>query len=362
MFLSQSEIKKFLNSGCLISSPSSDEITIGWGSVERTQSSLKALQEKRISIYAPDFFLEDQAPWWVFENFVSCSRAELLEALKSLVQSFCPIQWSQVDFDSFQETFYDIKKKLKEGLLKKAVPLVFQTAQFSIQNMKPLLISHLLKNTKGVPVSLYGVWNAEEGILGATPETLFQAQRRGSLWTMALAGTRTSDDSRVSLLQDPKELEEHRIVIEGICSSFQSDPQWGKIQVGQTKILKLPTLSHLMTPIEIQIPEDKTLIFEEGVRCLHPTPALGAFPKNEGMKWLQELNKKRDRCRFGAPFGVLKNFKESLCLVGIRNLQWFEDEVSLIVGCGIIEASHLDQEWKELQSKQSAVKALLGLS
>jgi menaquinone-specific isochorismate synthase len=64
---------------------------------------------------------------------------------------------------------------------------------------------------------VYGIWNQEEGILGATPETLFHTSGK-MVQTMALAGTamKTSENRPLDLLKDAKEMKEHRLVVEDI--------------------------------------------------------------------------------------------------------------------------------------------------
>jgi menaquinone-specific isochorismate synthase len=61
---------------------------------------------------------------------------------------------------------------------------------------------------------------------------------------------------------------------------------------------------------------------------------------------------------FGAPFGVWDCGKFEAVLA-IRGLWWDGKRISLPAGCGIIEASRLVNEWRELRLKRAAVKAFL---
>ncbi|HVJ45302.1 MAG TPA: chorismate-binding protein, partial [Luteolibacter sp.] len=61
---------------------------------------------------------------------------------------------------------------------------------------------------------------------------------------------------------------------------------------------------------------------------------------------------------FGAPFGVWEKGVFD-AVVAIRGIWWQEDEITLPAGCGVIEASRLVNEWRELRLKREAVKQLL---
>ena len=217
------------------------------------------------------------------------------------------------------------------------------------------------------------LWDADTGILGATPELLFE-RKGGKVQAMALAGTRphsipgatVSEPERMPLLDDPKERAEHQYVIDGVRRSLSP---FGKVTLGQTRELRLPSFSHLLTPIELE--PSGTFEFGEIARALHPTPALGAFPREAGMRWLESQPWAATRGRFGAPFGAqwktLVGEEQAQCWVAIRNIQWRKPSrknlhrVILGAGCGIVEKSELKQEWRELESKARSVRAVFDL-
>ena len=96
------------------------------------------------------------------------------------------------------------------------------------------------------------------------------------------------------------------------------------------------------------------------MRKLHPTPALGPLPRTAST--LSQLLSWRARLgcpeSFGAPFGVWENgnFRS---IVAIRGVWWQDLLLQIPAGCGIIEASRLVNEWRELRLKREAVKAFL---
>ena len=70
----------------------------------------------------------------------------------------------------------------------KAVPVAFEAAEINLTPQQiSLMIFKLLQQSDVAEV--YGLWNREEGMLGATPELLFRYEG-AQLHSVALAGTR----------------------------------------------------------------------------------------------------------------------------------------------------------------------------
>lgn len=362
-FCTHFDIASFLRQGALLTT-ASGQAWIGWG--EASWSTRE--RTGQLSVYAPDFFLKAKCPWLSFEHRMSIDRDALQAALKRFSVAEASdaagaIIWSEPSAAEFLAAFQDLKLQFSRGKLRKAVPVVFEQAHARMDsNRKCRLLSALLANSRGVPVSPYGFWTESEGILGASPESLFELNpRERVLRTMALAGTRpVGDNGRLPLLEDPKELHEHRIVVEGITEAIR-DAGWGASRIGETRELRLPTFSHLQTPLEVELRQSVGL--EDVARVLHPTPALGASPRAPGLEWLTERHAMSavDRRRFGAPFGAVTGEGAAQCWVAIRNLQWEGDLLSLGAGCGIVPESQADREWGELKLKIQSVKRFFDL-
>ncbi|HLK16723.1 MAG TPA: chorismate-binding protein, partial [Fimbriimonadaceae bacterium] len=229
-----------------------------------------------LSLYAPDFLLESSTPWLVYLSSLQMDADELVRLLDEVPGSGA-VEWRGPEFEGFAASYASVQTRIVRGELLKAVPIGSRTTP------KPLDIGHraaalrlALRLSQGFPMSAYGFWNQAEGMIGATPELLFE-QARGGLTTMALAGTRPVDTDRGCLLDDPKELLEHELVIDGIAARLSPI---GTVSTGQTREVRLPTLVHLHTPIQLEpfVP----ISFQEAVAALHPTPAIGAWPLEAG--------------------------------------------------------------------------------
>jgi menaquinone-specific isochorismate synthase len=175
---------------------------------------------------------------------------------------------------------------------------------------------------------------------------------------MALAGTRPAERA-LELLHDPKELREHRMVVDDIVRRIAP---FGNVEVEPIGILTLPGIAHLATAIRFEEIGLERMSFAEIVRRLHPTAALGVSPRSEaGERWLREADRGVKRRTFGAPFGLELVDHRALALVAIRNVQWHADSLRVGSGAGLLAESYLEREFEELREKREQVKALLGL-
>ena len=316
---------------------------------------------KSPAFYFPDFFLKELFPWFQHSH---CEEIEIIELIKTLTplmtDEVADYQWKNPYQTLFQTTFDELQEKFASKELAKAVPFVFENAEQKMttsQLIKSLI--NVLKYALTSPTYLYGFWDQSRGILGATPELLFRFTQNGTsqLETVACAATSASSGNSLSLEKDPKELHEHQLVVQGIIESLSP---FGNVNVGALKLLQLPKLIHLFTPISVQLKQIPH--FDSVVRALHPTPALGAFPRESGMNWLHALQKKIDRKHYGAPVGFLKgDIHESCCYVAIRNAQWDQQKIFLGAGCGVVAQSQVDREWAEINLKLQAIKEMLAL-
>ncbi len=310
------------------------------------------------SWYAPDFFLHESSPWFSHEHEEKISLRDLQNLLKPDAHTDKP-HWQQPYESLFRNACLDLQNQIQQGILRKGVPYVFELSP-TVMSATRLnrSLHHLLEYAQRLPVSIYGFWEKGQGMIGATPERLFSipTKHSGLVESAALAGT-THRRCPKQLMSDPKEREEHQIVIEGIQDSLS---KFGKVTIGETKIVSLATLAHLKTPIAVELKSTPT--FQEIVHALHPTPALGAYPKQEGWCWLQKYQNNIDRRRYGAPFGYVSPQEQSAqCLVAIRNVQWDSSGMKIGAGCGVVAESNVDHEWSEVQAKITAIKDILGL-
>lgn len=298
--------------------------------------------------YAPDFFLKNKKPYLQFTHTEEIATEDLLKLLKKktpVSHCFDPLEWTH--FDHFFEKF------LESGL-KKVIPYVAKHAKGSI-NIQKMLYHSLLYQIKNPRTAVYGFWNQEEGMLGATPELIVSLDTSGTLKSDACAGTFPIALAE-TMLADQKIIDEHNYVIDGLRNALLP---FGDVLVGETEVARFSKIAHLFTAFEMK--GILAASINEIIAKIHPSPAIGAFPKDDGLPFLLELEKKIPRGRFGAPFGVLKSKEEARIYLAIRNIQWEKEKMKLMAGCGIVPESSLEEEKSEVEHKLAAIHEILGI-
>jgi menaquinone-specific isochorismate synthase len=353
--MDQFSLEQFLISGAYMQM-SPTHLLVGWGST--ACFSTLCSNRKAPYFYINDFFLNADAPWIQFEHWMTLP----VNAFASLIghpPAHLLFDWTIDSQQTYQKSFYQLKEMLESGDLHKGVPYVFSRSKAQMTKERLCrIISTSLKGFKPYSNYLYGYWNAHFGVAGVTPEILFthSTQEPQIVRTMALAGTCAAAESNHELMQNQTILHEHNLVVNGIkeaCSKF------GEVCPTEVKIISLPKLSHLMTPITVNLRTPFT--FQDWVEALHPTPALGTFPKASGKKWLKELDRILPRRFYGSPVGFASPEERlSTCFVAIRNVQWDHNGLSIGAGGGVVKESLYEKEWFEIQLKTHAIKALLG--
>lgn len=292
-----------------------------------------------LCFYTPFFALSDPEPWFIGDEIEFNSEAPI--PLPSLVHKVEP---SSADF---ARTFEEILIEIQAGRFEKVVPMVCEELEFS----EPL--QRNMFRIEQVPQQFtYGFEFENEGMAGVTPELLFSVED-GVLRTMALAGTGKSDGP--SLLADRKEMHEHGLVIEHIANELK---HFGVPVVGETVEKVYGALKHLYTPITLRL--ERKPEFMELIASLHPTAALGGWPRKPAVEWLEKQPFHVARKRFGAPFGF-SDGQIMKCVVAIRGVQWSGNCLQVASGCGVVKESQVLREWQELELKRRSIYRWLGV-
>ncbi|WP_105993741.1 isochorismate synthase [Staphylococcus simulans] len=225
-------------------------------------------------------------------------------------------------------------------------------------------IAYILENAmKNESNSYIFVMQSEGSIFfSQTPEQLMEVENQ-VLSTKAVAGTirRTSDEEQDkkhvdAFLQDSKNLQEHHFVVQSILDDIA--PYVNKVDYNtHPKILKNDHLYHLYTEIAADL-EDKTYIGL--LDRLHPTPALGGYPKDKAMDFIEQ-KEFGTRGLYGAPVGYIDMEDNCEFIVAIRSMLIKQDQATLYAGCGIIKQSDPKSELDETTLKFTPMMNALGV-
>ena len=319
-------------------------VVIGHGPFSESDSA----PEKGVAFYVRNFESPPIAPWKIPARVEVTTVENFTRRFEDAPAPECI--WEPLDAGPFSAVFQDVMGAIRSGVFEKTVPVVIERGTCS-EDPGQAIAAAMARQTS--PLCSYGWIDGDRGFAGATPELLMSLNGR-KLVTMALAGTAKREDREVFAV-DEKEIREHEYVAQTLVSKLQG---LGNPQRQRREILDLGSIVHFLTWIRVDLdqPESPGKLIER----LHPTPALGPLPRTEEtlsllLKWRQELGCPLE---FGAPFGVWQNGQFD-AVVSIRGIWWNQHEISLPAGCGVIEASRLVNEWRELRLKRDAVKRFL---
>jgi menaquinone-specific isochorismate synthase len=197
--------------------------------------------------------------------------------------------------------------------------------------------------------------------VGASPERLFRREGR-AIESEAVAGTRPrgaseadDDELRDDLLRSQKDKAEHDHVRVGIGEALGPLCDELEVESGVSE-MKLASRRHMLSRVRGILREGVS--DAEVLRALHPTPAVGGYPK-EGA--LQEIRSAEpfDRGWFAGPVGWIGADAAEFA-VGIRSGLVRGNKLILFSGAGIVEGSVPESEWAEIEQKIGDFTGMFG--
>lgn len=303
---------------------------------------------KGVAFHVNDFSLGEPLPWRQPSSWQETTAGNL----PALLEEFAPPEWSwrEPEAAGFAAVFHEVSEAIRRGAFEKTVPVAVEEGNL-VQGDARGMAARFAR--AGLPNLPYGWLEERRGFAGATPELLLSLAGR-LLRTMALAGTARAEETDI-LASDEKEIREHEYVAQALVAKLAD---LGEVTRRERRMLALGPIVHFLTPIEVLLegPADAGFL----LRRLHPTPALGPLPRVPETMAMLAAWRQRLGCPpgFGAPFGVWID-GEFDAVVCIRGVWWEGTRAKLPAGCGVIEASRLVSEWRELRLKREAVKQLL---
>ena len=95
----------------------------------------------------------------------------------------------------------------------------------------------------------------------------------------------------------------------------------------------------------------------EILSALHPTPAVGGYPKELAMEWIRRVEP-HERRYYGGYLGPM--FGEHVRLfVNLRCMEVDDSRLRLYVGGGLTDKSDPESEWKETEAKAQTLLSII---
>lgn len=201
--------------------------------------------------------------------------------------------------------------------------------------------------------------NPRNAFLGCSPELLY-SRKNGKLYSEAVAGTVVSGSTlkeeklfASKLLESEKDGEEYQFVYDCIKKDLNSFGTDFKVE-SEKEILKLSYAQHIISRFDCNLKNG----IDDGqiIGTLHPTPAVGGFPKKDIKQHIKRYER-FSRGFYSGPVGWISADSAEF-VVGIRSGLVNNNILILYSGAGIVKKSVAEMEWEEIENK---IKPFLGL-
>jgi salicylate biosynthesis isochorismate synthase len=248
-------------------------------------------------------------------------------------------------------------KSIRTGAMDKVVLARTRTVPLTVS------VEEILSNLSEThpDAHLFAFARQDACFLGASPERLIEF-RDGCLSTWALAGSAPrsaveTEDTRLGLglLRSAKDRHEHALVVNELRSVLTH--HCGRLHIPQEPGLrKLPHVQHLITPIEGQAHDGLQLL--ELLEQLHPSPAVGGLPRGEALAYIR-AEEELDRGWYAGPVGWIDDRGNGEFAVALRSALLREGYATLFAGCGIVDGSSPEDEYRETEVKMRTMASAL---
>ncbi|MDA0349059.1 MAG: isochorismate synthase [Verrucomicrobia bacterium] len=259
--------------------------------------------------------------------------------------------------DSFELSVFKATEAIREGEFEKIV--LARALDFkSEENLNPMRFLERLRNRFQSCYTFSYSAGVEGTFLGSTPELLIRV-KDGRLRADAIAGSRGRGDSATidaalgaDLLKDDKDAREHQSVVTSITNRLQSLGLEPEVP-NRPRLLKLPNVQHLFTPIEASLPKELHIL--DVIKVLHPTPAVGGTPRERACGKISDYES-FVRGPYAGPVGWFDALGDGEFIVGIRSGILRENTLRLFSGAGIVRGSEPKSEKDETDLKFNAMR------
>jgi anthranilate synthase component 1 len=203
-------------------------------------------------------------------------------------------------------------------------------------------------------------------LIGASPEMMVKVED-GLAETCPIAGTRPrgateqEDEELVAeLLDDPKELAEHAMLVDLARNDLGRVCQYGTVRVPVSMVVeRFSHVMHIVSTVVGQLKEGEDAF--SLLRAAFPAGTLSGAPKIRAMEIIAELEDLK-RGPYGGAVGYFSFTGNMDTCITIRTIVMIGDTAHLQAGAGIVYDSDPTREYFETLSKLKALESAIGIA
>lgn len=199
---------------------------------------------------------------------------------------------------------------------------------------------------------------AEEGKslwIGSSPELLIKVKNQ-QLETVSLAGTQAHMGREINtIVWEKKERDEQQWVTEHIAQLLQIHPDVSAVNQFPLETAVAGNVVHLKTRFTAKV--NTEFNWPNFVDALHPTPAIGGWPKKDAAAVIHKTEI-HPRLYYGGYFGI-ESPNDLTLYVNLRCLRYSQNTLQLFVGGGYTTGSDIAAEWEETGHKAKTLLSVI---
>ncbi|MBK16734.1 MAG: isochorismate synthase [Prochlorococcus sp. SP3034] len=264
-----------------------------------------------------------------------------------------------INMSEFDNAFNQSKKMMIKNISKavqliedKKIEKIVLSSRLNFQLDNKLNLNIILKKLKNNQNnSCIYLWsrNSRDITFGASPEKLFSI-KNNKLTLEAIAGTASSKLNNDLILNNNKNLREHKFVLNYLINALKK-LKINNFQKSDLQVKRFGNILHLYTFINASV---KKVCPFELLENLHPSPAVCGIPKNNAFEWIQTLEV-FSRGNYASPIGWVDVAGNSDFRVAIRGARYLNKEIQLTAGAGLVKDSKCIEEVEEIKLKFQAI-------
>lgn len=258
-----------------------------------------------------------------------------------------------------KEEFCKVVDKAKEYIENGEVSQVVVSQRFTVEtDSEPFDVYRRLRSLNPSPYLFY-IDYEDFQLVGASPESLVSLNGR-KVTTNPIAGTRrrgktSEEDLKIEeeLLNDPKEIAEHDMLVELGKEDLKTVSEEGSIKTEKyMKIEKYSHVMHLVATVSGKLKEGLDSV--DAFKSCFPAGTVSGSPRKRSMEIIEELESVKREVYSGAVGYFSFNGDIDFC-IGIRSAIFKDNKAYIQAGAGIVSDSKPELEYKETINKAKAL-------
>ena len=266
---------------------------------------------------------------------------------------------SEIQMSFTQEEFEEAVNKCKKLITTGDIMQVVLSQRMSMPfKARPMDVYRALRASNPSPYMYYMDFEDYQ-VVGSSPEVL--VKKEGDTVTLRpIAGTRPRGETKTQdlqleqeLLQDPKELAEHLMLIDLGRNDIGRIAQTGTVEVVDKMIVeRYSHVMHIVSEVQGKLQQDKDNI--DIIKAVFPAGTLSGAAKVRAMEVIAELEPVKRNVYAGA-IGYWGWHDDMDWAIAIRTAVIKDEMLHVQAGAGLVADSQPTKEWEETLNKGKAV-------